>query len=174
MDFGSGYCEEENQMGKGKLPFSYSSSSSPSSSSSQYKTQQLVPPLTNNSTNTWEPQIYDHQQMGSWLGNKYDPDEDNDGAAASSKLDIMEVSDDVRERDSDAGRSATSVHIEKEHMFDKVVTPSDVGKLNRLVIPKTTRREVLSFGFFNKRQGASLKFRGSKWKAMEISLLILE
>ncbi|KAL9691621.1 hypothetical protein QQ045_012046 [Rhodiola kirilowii] len=26
--------------------------------------------------------------------------------------------------------------IQKEHMFDKVVTPSDVGKLNRLVIPK--------------------------------------
>lgn len=26
--------------------------------------------------------------------------------------------------------------VEKEHMFDKVVTPSDVGKLNRLVIPK--------------------------------------
>ncbi|XP_042446469.1 B3 domain-containing protein Os04g0581400-like [Zingiber officinale] len=24
----------------------------------------------------------------------------------------------------------------REHMFDKVVTPSDVGKLNRLVIPK--------------------------------------
>ena len=26
--------------------------------------------------------------------------------------------------------------VEKEHMFDKVVTPSDVGKLNRLVVPK--------------------------------------
>ncbi|XP_072968624.1 B3 domain-containing protein Os06g0107800-like [Typha angustifolia] len=26
--------------------------------------------------------------------------------------------------------------MEHEHMFDKVVTPSDVGKLNRLVIPK--------------------------------------
>ncbi|XP_074591210.1 B3 domain-containing protein Os03g0120900-like [Curcuma longa] len=28
------------------------------------------------------------------------------------------------------------VFVVKEHMFDKVVTPSDVGKLNRLVIPK--------------------------------------
>ncbi|KAE8796181.1 B3 domain-containing protein [Hordeum vulgare] len=26
--------------------------------------------------------------------------------------------------------------IMREHMFDKVVTPSDVGKLNRLVVPK--------------------------------------
>ncbi|CAI0387870.1 unnamed protein product [Linum tenue] len=35
-----------------------------------------------------------------------------------------------------AGPSSTAMPIEKEHMFDKVVTPSDVGKLNRLVIPK--------------------------------------
>jgi hypothetical protein len=28
------------------------------------------------------------------------------------------------------------VDLEKEHMFDKVLTPSDVGKLNRVVIPK--------------------------------------
>lgn len=36
------------------------------------------------------------------------------------------------------GPSSTTdqVQVEKEHMFDKVVTPSDVGKLNRLVIPK--------------------------------------
>ncbi|XP_037438167.1 putative B3 domain-containing protein Os10g0537100 [Triticum dicoccoides] len=31
---------------------------------------------------------------------------------------------------------ASSSVVEKEHMFEKVVTPSDVGKLNRLVIPK--------------------------------------
>ncbi|URD78801.1 B3 [Musa troglodytarum] len=34
-----------------------------------------------------------------------------------------------------SGRGEESC-VEKEHMFDKVVTPSDVGKLNRLVIPK--------------------------------------
>ncbi|KAJ1296442.1 hypothetical protein BS78_01G301000 [Paspalum vaginatum] len=31
---------------------------------------------------------------------------------------------------------AGAAWVEKEHMFEKVVTPSDVGKLNRLVIPK--------------------------------------
>ncbi|URD95155.1 B3 domain-containing protein [Musa troglodytarum] len=38
----------------------------------------------------------------------------------------------VRSQD---GRGSDSF-ILKEHMFDKVVTPSDVGKLNRLVVPK--------------------------------------
>uniref|UniRef100_A0A0E0F0D4 TF-B3 domain-containing protein n=1 Tax=Oryza meridionalis TaxID=40149 RepID=A0A0E0F0D4_9ORYZ len=39
------------------------------------------------------------------------------------------------EEDSERAAAAWAV-VEKEHMFEKVVTPSDVGKLNRLVIPK--------------------------------------
>ncbi|RWV97893.1 hypothetical protein GW17_00039289 [Ensete ventricosum] len=35
-----------------------------------------------------------------------------------------------------ASDSVAVAAVEPEHMFDKVVTPSDVGKLNRLVIPK--------------------------------------
>jgi hypothetical protein len=31
---------------------------------------------------------------------------------------------------------ATATAAAREHLFDKTVTPSDVGKLNRLVIPK--------------------------------------
>ncbi|KAI4372137.1 hypothetical protein MLD38_010408 [Melastoma candidum] len=51
----------------------------------------------------------------------------------SDKLDLMESS--PREVEvAEPRRDPTPV--EKEHMFDKVVTPSDVGKLNRLVIPK--------------------------------------
>lgn len=34
-------------------------------------------------------------------------------------------------------------NTEKEHMFDKVMTPSDVGKLNRLVIPKQYAEKYL-------------------------------
>ncbi|RLN43127.1 putative B3 domain-containing protein [Panicum miliaceum] len=34
------------------------------------------------------------------------------------------------------GGGGGAAWVEKEHMFEKVVTPSDVGKLNRLVIPK--------------------------------------
>ncbi|CAL4915306.1 unnamed protein product [Urochloa decumbens] len=41
------------------------------------------------------------------------------------------------ERSRAAAAAATgAAWVEKEHMFEKVVTPSDVGKLNRLVIPK--------------------------------------
>ncbi|KAK9716576.1 hypothetical protein RND81_06G243100 [Saponaria officinalis] len=40
------------------------------------------------------------------------------------------------EVDHDKGGGYGVVVVEREHMFDKVVTPSDVGKLNRLVIPK--------------------------------------
>ncbi|CAN6288925.1 unnamed protein product [Urochloa humidicola] len=40
------------------------------------------------------------------------------------------------ERARAAAAAAGAAWVEKEHMFEKVVTPSDVGKLNRLVIPK--------------------------------------
>ncbi|RLN18662.1 putative B3 domain-containing protein [Panicum miliaceum] len=43
------------------------------------------------------------------------------------------VEDSERARGGGGGGAAW---VEKEHMFEKVVTPSDVGKLNRLVIPK--------------------------------------
>jgi hypothetical protein len=34
------------------------------------------------------------------------------------------------------GNGGCDERMRQEHMFDKVVTPSDVGKLNRLVVPK--------------------------------------
>uniref|UniRef100_A0A0E0LJ93 TF-B3 domain-containing protein n=1 Tax=Oryza punctata TaxID=4537 RepID=A0A0E0LJ93_ORYPU len=71
------------------------------------------------------------------------------------------------------GGGAAKVIIEKEHMFDKVVTPSDVGKLNRLVIPRKhaecyfprdvasdERGVVLSF---EDRAGKPWRFRYSYW-----------
>ncbi|KAJ6686023.1 B3 DOMAIN-CONTAINING TRANSCRIPTION FACTOR ABI3 [Salix purpurea] len=133
MEFGSGFSEED-QMGRGKgLPFS--SYSPPSSSSSHQKNQPVVP----------LGQIYENHQMGSWLGNKYDQEDqdtsrfnESTGASTAAKLDLMDVNDE--EEEGSRGESRRVV-IEKEHMFDKVVTPSDVGKLNRLVIPKTARWE---------------------------------
>ncbi|KAK2664446.1 hypothetical protein Ddye_003020 [Dipteronia dyeriana] len=164
MEFGSnreGFCEEEHQSsttGKPKLHFSYnSSSSSPSSSSSQYKTtQQLGPSLNNNN----------RQQMGCWLGSKYDP---ADEEASINKLDLME--EDVR--------SASTIisNIEKEHMFDKVVTPSDVGKLNRLVIPKQHAEKFFPLDSsanekglllnFEDRNGKPWRFRYSYWNSSQ-------
>ncbi|GLT64664.1 hypothetical protein SLA2020_371420 [Shorea laevis] len=168
MDLGfgrEGFSEDE-QMGKGKLiPFSNSSSSS----SHHYKTQLI--PLR------WDQQPPPPPQMGSnWLGSKYCPDDDNDGAATATTANNEES----RRGDSDSSapdlRSASS-HIEKEHMFDKVVTPSDVGKLNRLVIPKqhaekyfpldsSTNEKGLLLNFED-RNGKPWRFRYSYWNSSQ-------
>ncbi|XVF10268.1 hypothetical protein REPUB_Repub07fG0168000 [Reevesia pubescens] len=174
MDFGSSGREgfsEEVQMGKGKLPFSYSSSSSPSSSSSQQKTQ--LAPFT---SSRWEQQqqphqIYDsshHQMSPNWLGNRYKPEEDNNEATATA---TASTEADSKRVDSDSTslerRSSASVNIEKEHMFDKVVTPSDVGKLNRLVIPKQHAEKYFPLDSSTNEKGLLLNFEdrnGKPWR----------
>ncbi|CAI0395712.1 unnamed protein product [Linum tenue] len=57
--------------------------------------------------------------------------------------------------------------VEKEHMFDKVVTPSDVGKLNRLVIPKQHAEKYFPLDSSSNEKGLLLNFedRGGKpWR----------
>ncbi|XP_071693429.1 uncharacterized protein [Rutidosis leptorrhynchoides] len=67
--------------------------------------------------------------------------------------------------------------VEREHMFDKVVTPSDVGKLNRLVIPKqhaeryfpldsSTNDKGLLLNFED-RNGKPWRFRYSYWNSSQ-------
>ena len=66
---------------------------------------------------------------------------------------------------------------EKENMFDKVVTPSDVGKLNRLVIPKqhaekyfpldSTSNEKGLLLNFEDRNGKLWRFRYSYWNSSQ-------
>ncbi|XP_062091267.1 B3 domain-containing protein Os03g0120900-like [Humulus lupulus] len=76
--------------------------------------------------------------------------------------------------------SSSSTDHQREHMFDKVVTPSDVGKLNRLVIPKqhaekyfpldSTTTEDNSKGLllnFEDRNGKSWRFRYSYWNSSQ-------
>ncbi|XP_022892987.1 B3 domain-containing protein Os03g0120900-like [Olea europaea var. sylvestris] len=73
--------------------------------------------------------------------------------------------------------AANSIFIEREHMFDKVVTPSDVGKLNRLVIPKqyaeryfpldsSTNEKGLLLNFED-RNGKPWRFRYSYWNSSQ-------
>ncbi|KAI3453289.1 hypothetical protein Pfo_009952 [Paulownia fortunei] len=73
--------------------------------------------------------------------------------------------------------SSTAVVIPREHMFDKVVTPSDVGKLNRLVIPKqhaekyfpldsSTNEKGLLLNFED-RNGKPWRFRYSYWNSSQ-------
>ncbi|CAA7391644.1 unnamed protein product [Spirodela intermedia] len=66
--------------------------------------------------------------------------------------------------------------VEKEHMFDKVVTPSDVGKLNRLVIPKQHAERYFPLDStndkgmllnFEDRTGKPWRFRYSYWNSSQ-------
>jgi len=67
--------------------------------------------------------------------------------------------------------------VEKEHMFDKVVTPSDVGKLNRLVIPKQHAEKFFPLDAaanekglllsFEDRTGKPWRFRYSYWNSSQ-------
>ncbi|XP_008788762.1 B3 domain-containing protein Os02g0683500-like [Phoenix dactylifera] len=67
--------------------------------------------------------------------------------------------------------------IEREHMFDKVVTPSDVGKLNRLVIPKQYAEKFFPLDpsmadkglslCFEDRTGKPWQFRYSYWNSSQ-------
>ncbi|KAF2298072.1 hypothetical protein GH714_011028 [Hevea brasiliensis] len=116
--------------------------------------------------------------MGSWLGSKYDPEQEdisrfNDSGAAA-KLELLDVND---EQQQGCKEESAVVVIEKEHMFDKVVTPSDVGKLNRLVIPKqhaekyfpldsSTNEKGLLLNFED-RTGKAWRFRYSYWNSSQ-------
>ncbi|OIW04558.1 hypothetical protein TanjilG_20914 [Lupinus angustifolius] len=74
-------------------------------------------------------------------------------------------------------QSSQAIVTEKEHMFDKVVTPSDVGKLNRLVIPKqhaekyfpldSTSNEKGLLLNFEDRSGKLWRFRYSYWNSSQ-------
>lgn len=84
---------------------------------------------------------------------------------------------DQEDQDHESTNQATSLIIEKEHMFDKVVTPSDVGKLNRLVIPKqhaekyfpldTSSNEKGLLLSFEDRSGKPWRFRYSYWNSSQ-------
>lgn len=63
----------------------------------------------------------------------------------------------------------------REHMFDKVLTPSDVGKLNRLVIPKQHAENYFPLDDnqngtvldFQDRNGKMWRFRYSYWNSSQ-------
>uniref|UniRef100_A0A0D9VNT7 TF-B3 domain-containing protein n=1 Tax=Leersia perrieri TaxID=77586 RepID=A0A0D9VNT7_9ORYZ len=70
------------------------------------------------------------------------------------------------EEESDGRKLAPEV-VEKEHMFDKVVTPSDVGKLNRLVIPKQHAEKYFPLDSSSNEKGLLLSFEdrtGKPWR----------
>uniref|UniRef100_A0A8R7TL17 TF-B3 domain-containing protein n=1 Tax=Triticum urartu TaxID=4572 RepID=A0A8R7TL17_TRIUA len=87
-------------------------------------------------------------------------------ASASGSGSPFRSSDGAGASGSGAGGGDVEV-IDKEHMFDKVVTPSDVGKLNRLVIPKQHAEKYFPLDAAANEKGLLLSFedRGGKlWR----------
>ncbi|XP_022159215.1 B3 domain-containing transcription factor NGA2-like, partial [Momordica charantia] len=65
------------------------------------------------------------------------------------------------------GDGGNELAVEREHMFDKVVTPSDVGKLNRLVIPKQHAEKYFPLDSSSNEKGLILNFEdrnGKPWR----------
>ncbi|CAO2819371.1 unnamed protein product [Amaranthus hypochondriacus] len=95
----------------------------------------------------------------------------NSSSVAGAKVVVVE------EGGEEGGEHEAKSVIEKEHMFDKVVTPSDVGKLNRLVIPKqhaekyfpldSTINEKGLLLNFEDRTGKPWRFRYSYWNSSQ-------
>ncbi|WOL17450.1 B3 domain-containing protein [Canna indica] len=80
--------------------------------------------------------------------------------------------------DAEQSNPAIAAAPELEHMFDKVVTPSDVGKLNRLVIPKQYAEKYLPLDpasadkgivlcFEDRAGGKQWQFRYSYWNSSQ-------
>ncbi|XVF22259.1 hypothetical protein REPUB_Repub12eG0158000 [Reevesia pubescens] len=172
-----GYCNNEDQEDDEEVIREITSNfplfSSPSSSASSKYKESTVP--------------QQHQNL--WLGT-LDSRQDyktQDSVAINfdKKLELMDLSlgnnNNIEESNIGScrvgGDSSTSRSIEKEHMFDKVVTPSDVGKLNRLVIPKQHAEKYFPLDSssnekglllnFEDRNGKSWRFRYSYWNSSQ-------
>lgn len=158
---------QDDPTARGKLPFSYSSSQSSSPISSpqdQYKSG--TPALISLG---WDARIYDSHGPNT----KLEQMESEDDAIRGGEHSTM--STDAPEAEAVADHHQR--RIEWEHLFDKVVTPSDVGKLNRLVIPKqhaekhfpldsTTNEKGLLLNFED-RNGKPWRFRYSYWNSSQ-------
>ncbi|CDP12254.1 unnamed protein product [Coffea canephora] len=181
---GGGYYEEDSS--RATRPFSQppsAAAATPQHHHHQYQQQRdlLLPPSYNH-----------HQPRGPWDDRRVSFRGYSCGGA--SQLDLMAmdsssspttngsscsniVEDADEPRVGGGNTTSASLRIEREHMFDKVVTPSDVGKLNRLVIPKqhaekyfpldsSTNEKGLLLNFED-RNGKPWRFRYSYWNSSQ-------
>ncbi|CAN1156997.1 B3 domain-containing transcription factor NGA1 [Linum perenne] len=145
--------DEEDDAGIQTTEVHFPSPSSSSSSSLQYK--------------DFLPQHLWHSSAAAEAGT---------ASAADKRFDLVDLSlGSSNEPDpggfagqsSAAAAAAAAAMIEKEHMFDKVVTPSDVGKLNRLVIPKQHAEKYFPLDSSSNEKGLLLNFEdrnGKPWR----------
>ncbi|KAL9995914.1 putative transcription factor B3-Domain family [Helianthus debilis subsp. tardiflorus] len=166
--------DEEERQTTGPTGQLFTSPSSSSPSSHHQKNHQRQP-------QPFHPQPpYHHQPPRGWM---------HGGEPSSRLTDPMMVDYNSSVRVTPAADNNNNNHgdqesgggmmmmVEREHMFDKVVTPSDVGKLNRLVIPKqhaeryfpldsSTNDKGLLLNFED-RNGKPWRFRYSYWNSSQ-------
>ncbi|CAN6280385.1 unnamed protein product [Urochloa humidicola] len=121
-------------------------------------------------------------RVSSREGEEAEAEEEQEGASGNSprrEISFMPAAASASGSSSAASpSSAPSPAVEKEHMFDKVVTPSDVGKLNRLVIPKQYAEKYFPLGTaagsekglllaFEDAAGKHWRFRYSYWNSSQ-------
>lgn len=166
MNFFSGGRDCNDQgYSKGTRPFSHSSSST--------SIQKILVPFS-----------YHHQQR-SWLSSSSTTTNNGEDSTDPVMMDTPpsanlcegDLADENHHLDLGVGESNTMALIEREHMFDKVVTPSDVGKLNRLVIPKQHAEKYFPLDSstndkglllnFEDRNGKPWRFRYSYWNSSQ-------
>ncbi|XP_065859998.1 B3 domain-containing transcription factor NGA1 [Euphorbia lathyris] len=137
-----------------KLPYSATSSSS-SPSSTKYRD-------------------FMFQKQNLWLQSSDQSDKDHKLEQQSSlnfennNIEFMDLSlGNNNEIGTSNATASSGGSIEREHMFDKVVTPSDVGKLNRLVIPKQHAEKYFPLDSSSNEKGLLLNFEdrnGKPWR----------
>ncbi|XWS46324.1 hypothetical protein CRYUN_Cryun14cG0055600 [Craigia yunnanensis] len=153
-----GYCNNEDQEDDEEVIREITSNFPFSSSSASSKYIDIVP--------------QQHQNL--WLGtldSREDYKTQESAINFDRKLELMDLSlgnNNNEESNNGSCRSGDSSRsIEKEHMFDKVVTPSDVGKLNRLVIPKQHAEKYFPLDSSSNEKGLLLNFEdgnGKSWR----------
>jgi len=95
----------------------------------------------------------------------------NNAEASGLGADVCQESEGVVDGNANAASSSTATAdragLPREHLFDKAVTPSDVGKLNRLVIPKQCAEKYFPLDVNSSEKGLLLNFEdntGKVWR----------
>ncbi|GLJ41261.1 hypothetical protein SUGI_0854090 [Cryptomeria japonica] len=97
----------------------------------------------------------------------YDEELSHHTSAAISGGAAIEATADGASNSGHEGNStaAAADFSSREHLFDKAVTPSDVGKLNRLVIPKQHAEKYFPLDVSSNDKGLLLNFEDNTGKA---------
>ncbi|OVA14419.1 B3 DNA binding domain [Macleaya cordata] len=157
--------------------------------------QPIMDLTTRNPSSTYQdlivPDHHQHQQILHWGGTQINNDQQHhhqllwlhrngtnfntqDGIPTSSPY---EQPQDSMTQQAEDKENLERENEEREYMFEKPLTPSDVGKLNRLVIPKQHAEKYFPLGghdsllSFEDESGKPWRFRYSYWNSSQSYVL---